>query len=497
MTAIDPFARRRSGILLHPTSLPGRWGPLGDLGPDAYRFVDFLTGAKQTVWQMLPLGPTHTDRSPYQCLSVHAGNPELISAEVLMSEGWIAPDEAEQALASAGPGSGSKGALIGAAHRGFTRRARDAERAAFAAFRERHGHWLDDFALYRVLRRRHRCAPWNDWEAGLRDRRPQALEAVRREEAAAIEQVCFEQFVFFRQWQTLRAYANERGVLLFGDMPIFVAYDSADVWAQRQYFKLNGEGRPEVVAGVPPDYFSATGQRWGNPHYQWERLQASGFEWWVQRISSHLEVFDLIRIDHFRGFEACWEIPAGETTATNGRWVKVPGDALFTTLKERFGVLPLVAEDLGQITPEVLALRNRFNLPGMKILQFAFDSGADNPYLPHNHRHNAVVYTGTHDNDTTLGWYGGLGAERRRYIDEYLGQPVDPTPWQFIRCALQSVARLAIIPLQDVLMLGSEHRMNRPGTDQGNWLWRFSWDQLGEDTAARRLARLTSLYGRE
>ena len=496
MRAVDPFDRRRSGVLLHPTSLPGRWGPVGDLGPDAYRFVDFLAGAKQTIWQMLPLGPTHSDRSPYQCLSVHAGNPELISAEALMSERWIEIEEAERALARAGPGAGSKDEIIAAAHRGFARRGRDADRADFADFRAHHGHWLDDFALYRALRRRYGCAPWSDWDVGLRDRRPEALEEVRREEAAGIEQVCFEQFVFFRQWQALRAYANGRGVLLFGDMPIFVAYDSADVWAQREYFKLNGEGRPEVVAGVPPDYFSATGQRWGNPHYQWERLQAAGFRWWIQRISSHLEVFDLVRIDHFRGFEACWEIPAHETTATNGRWVKVPGEALFTALKERFGGLPLVAEDLGLINLEVLELRNRFHLPGMKILQFAFDSGADNPYLPHNHEQNAVVYTGTHDNDTTLGWYGGLNAERRRYIDEYLGQPVDAAPWQFIRCALQSVARLAVIPMQDILMLGSEHRMNRPGTDQGNWQWRFTWDQLSED-AGRKLARLTALYGRE
>lgn len=489
---VNPFDRRRSGVLLHPTSLPGKW-ERGDLGPEAYRFVEFLAAAGQTVWQALPLGPPHADLSPYQCLSVHAGNPELISPELLVAEGWLTHDDLDR-LAGDGE-NGFRERLIACAYNGFVNHASDHDRAQYEAFKQRHGYWLEDFALYRTLRRRHGGAPWNQWPVPQRDRHAQALERVRREDGDHLGQVCFEQYVFFLQWADLKSYANARDILLFGDLPIFVAYDSADVWAQRQYFKLNGEGRPEVIAGVPPDYFSATGQRWGNPHYHWEQLQADGFRWWIERIASQLELFDIIRIDHFRGFEACWEIPIDESTAINGRWVKVPGDELFKALQGRFGVLPLVAEDLGLITAEVTRLREEYGLPGMKILQFAFDSDAANPYLPHNHESNSVVYTGTHDNDTTMGWYGKLTPDQAAYVDEYLGSPGEAMPWSLIRCALASVAHLAVVPMQDILALGSEHRMNTPGTEQGNWMWRFTWDQVGEELPGR-LARLTELYGR-
>jgi len=491
---VNPFDERRSGVLLHPTSLPGPWGQ-GDLGPEAYRFVEFLAAARQTVWQSLPLGPTHADRSPYQCLSVHAGNPDLISPEGLVSAGWLGDRELRTLADAAGSQGIDRHRLIELAYGGFSQRAGDGDRQALEEFKRTHTHWLEDFALYRAIRRRNGGASWDRWEVPLRDRQPRAVAKVRREMAGFLEQVCFEQFVFFRQWTDLKRYANEHGVLLFGDMPIFVAYDSADVWARRENFKLNHDGRPDVVAGVPPDYFSATGQRWGNPHYDWPQLQADGFRWWVERITSQLDLFDLIRIDHFRGFESYWEIPVDEPTAVNGRWVKAPGEELFEALRGHFGMLPLVAEDLGLITPEVQALRSHFGLPGMKILQFAFDSDARNPYLPHNHEPMSVVYTGTHDNDTTLGWYEGLKAERKHYVRDYLDQPTDDAPWPFIRCALQSVAHLAVIPMQDVLMLGSEHRMNRPGTEQGNWEWRFTWDQLS-DGSAQKLAHLTALYGR-
>lgn len=488
----NPFDRRRSGVLLHPTSLPGKWGR-GDLGPEAYRFIEFLAAAGQTVWQALPLGPTHADLSPYQCLSVHAGNPELISPDLLVADGWLTQEELRQLDGEHGDGFRER--LIGHAYRGFLDRASEQDKSRYEAFIQAHAHWLDDFALYRALRRRHGGAPWNQWAVPLRDRQAEALSQVRLEDGDYVGQVFFEQYVFFIQWSDLKSYANAREILLFGDLPIFVAYDSADVWARRQFFKLSGDGRPEVIAGVPPDYFSATGQRWGNPHYHWERLQGDGFRWWIDRISSQLELFDIIRIDHFRGFEAYWEIPIDEPTAINGRWVKAPGDELFKALRDHFGSLPLVAEDLGVITAEVTRLRENYGLPGMKILQFAFDSDARNPYLPHNHESSSVVYTGTHDNDTTLGWYSKMSPLQAHYVDEYLGGADEAMPWPLIRCALESVARLSIIPMQDILMLGSEHRMNTPGTEQGNWTWRFIWDQLNEDLT-RKLAHLTALYGR-
>ncbi len=485
----SPFAQRRAGILLHPTSLPGA-GDCGELGAEAFRFVDFLASAGISVWQMLPLGPTHADRSPYQCTSVHAGNPQLISLQRLMEWGWLRAGGLDMPC-----GNDWRCNQLCAAYAGFQGVATAAERAEYADFRATHAAWLNDFALYEALRAEHQGRGWFDWHQPLRDREATALDDARHRCAVMIEQVCFNQFVFFRQWHDLRDYANERGVLLFGDVPIFVAYDSAEVWAQREYFRVDAAGRLEVVAGVPPDYFSATGQRWGNPHYHWERIEADGFRWWIERMRTQRELFDLIRIDHFRGFEAHWEIPASAETAIDGCWVKAPGERLFQALLDSLHALPLVAEDLGVITPEVDALRLRFGLPGMKILQFAFGGDASNPYLPHHHECLSVAYTGTHDNDTTLGWYQSLDDATRTHLHEYLYLPSEPMPWPLIRAALASVAVLAIIPLQDALALGSEHRMNTPGVAEGNWRWRFTWEQL-PDRLDERLRQLLQLYGR-
>ncbi len=476
--------RRRAGILLHPTSLPGP-REHGELGAEARRFVDFLADCSTSVWQVLPLGPTHDDGSPYQCLSAHAGNPDLIDFADLIARGWLPPDV----------DTTDRAAGFARAWQGFQDHADAITWEQFKDFRHRHRHWVEDYALFMVLRRRYPDGSWADWPQPLRDRQPAALQRAREEEAAAVEQEVFIQYLFFQQWQALRGHAHARGVKLFGDMPIFVAYDSADVWAHRDLFKLDSEGRPEVVAGVPPDYFSATGQRWGNPHYHWERMAADGFRWWIERMGTQLELFDLVRIDHFRGFEACWEIPAGDETAEHGWWAKAPGEALLSRLFAVFGHLPLVAEDLGIITPEVEALRDRFGLPGMKILQFAFDDGPMNPYLPHNVVPNSVIYTGTHDNDTTLGWYRHNEDRLRPRLTDYLGcEPVD-MPWPMIRLAMASVSRLAVVPMQDVLGLGSEHRMNVPGTSEGNWRWRFDWTMVPEETAGR-LRHLVALFGR-
>ncbi|MFP5345001.1 MAG: 4-alpha-glucanotransferase, partial [Gammaproteobacteria bacterium] len=385
--------------------------------------------------------------------------------------------------------------LLMQAQQNFFRHAAAERRAAYTAFRTEQAHWLEDYALYRALKHSHNERIWTQWPAKLRDRDPEALEEARSDLEPLIEHIYFEQFIFSGQWQAVKGAANARGIRLFGDMPIFVAHDSADVWAHRADYDLDAQGNPHVVAGVPPDYFSSTGQRWGNPHYRWEHIAATGFRCWIERLQRQLELFDLIRIDHFRGFEAYWEIPADHPTAINGRWVPAPGDGLFHVLQQHFGALPLVAEDLGLITPEVHALRHKYGLPGMKVLQFAFDGSARNPYLPHQHETHCVVYTGTHDNDTTLGWFQSLPPEQKRYVDDYLGAPGEPMPWPLIRAALASVAYLAVIPMQDILMLGSEARMNTPGTLSGNWRWRFSWDQVTPEISGR-MRRLTQLYNR-
>jgi len=484
------FKHRRAGVLLHPTSLPGE-SELGELGGDAFRFIEWMQQAGLTVWQVLPLGPTQADLSPYMSPSVHAGNIRLISLDVLRDWGWLERDF--------DPGMDDqfrRHRLLQEARAGFEKRAGKRERAEFERFCERHRYWLEDFAVYQALRQVQLGKPWTHWPPALRDREPQAMARVRRQYASYIQQARFEQFVFFRQWLALKAYANERGIFLFGDMPIFVAHDSAEVWARPDYFDLTESGEPRTVAGVPPDYFSDTGQRWGNPHYRWERMAEDGYQWWKRRLQTGFEMFDLVRIDHFRGFSACWEIDANEETAVIGRWVPGPGDALFEALREAFPRLPLVAEDLGIITPEVEALRDRFGFPGMKILQFAFDGSPDNPYLPAHHPVNSVVYTGTHDNDTSCGWFASLNDDARRHVSALLSEwSREPMPWALIETALASPAQLAMVPMQDFLALGSEARMNVPAQTEGNWRWRFCWQQLHAGLS-ERIDGLVRAHGR-
>ena len=377
---------------------------------------------------------------------------------------------------------------------GFQERAAAEDKKALQTFQAENGYWLDDYCLFAALRAEWDTGWW-EWPQPLRDRQPMALAEARERLADAIAYLIYEQFLFFSQWQSLRDYASNKGVLLFGDMPIFVAQDSAEVWARPGDFDLKPDATPRVVTGVPPDYFSATGQRWGNPQYRWKRMREDGFAFWIDRIRTQLKLFDLVRIDHFRGFESYWEIPAEEESAIHGHWVEADGDALFERLHQVFGRLPLVAEDLGVITPQVDALRKRHKLPGMKVLQFAFSGGPDNPYLPHRHSLDSVVYTGTHDNDTTLGWYRSLDDEARNYVDDYLGRSREPMPWPLIRTALASRSELAIIPMQDLLELDGDHRMNLPGTVRGNWVWRFTWDQVAPDLAGRVQHRV-KMYGR-
>jgi 4-alpha-glucanotransferase len=489
MSTGSPFDRRRAGLLLHPTSLPGGYGN-GDLGPDAYRFVDFMAACGFTVWQTLPLGPPHDDLSPYSAQSVHAGNPRLIALEPLIEAGWLRPDGGSKAGED---GWEYRQRRLVEARQGFQKSS--GERKEYEAFLRQHLYWLDDYALYQAIRVAYRQAAWFDWPRELRDRHLETLAAARREFGETVAQCQFEQFLFYRQWATLKQYANERGILIFGDIPLFVGYDSADVWARRDSFLLDSQGRPNVVAGVPPDYFSADGQLWGNPHYAWEPMRADGFQWWKERIRTQLTQFDLLRIDHFRGLEAYWEIPASAKTAVSGQWRQAPGDDLFRALRVEFGGLPLVAEDLGIITPEVEALRDAHGLPGMKVLHFAFGGGADNPYLPHNHVLNAVVYTGTHDNNTTLGWFQELDKPTRAHLFDYLGGTPEQMPELLVRTALASVARLAVAPMQDVLELGGEDRMNQPGIAEGNWRWRFRWEQVGPQVASH-YRHLLELYGR-
>jgi 4-alpha-glucanotransferase len=377
----------------------------------------------------------------------------------------------------------------------FCERGSDAELQAYRHFVKEQAFWLEDFSLYMALRGEAGDRRWMDWPVSLRDRHPQSLDEARTRLSQVIARVKFEQFVFFEQWRGLKDYAHQHGVEIFGDMPIFVAHDSAEVWAHREYFDIDEYGWTQTVAGVPPDYFSETGQRWGNPHYRWDVMQEDGFRWWVRRMATQLEFFDLVRIDHFRGLEAYWEIPAEAKTAQQGHWVKAPGKALLQALYEAFDDLPIVAEDLGTITAEVESLRSSFGIPGMKILQFAFDGNNDNPYLPHCHEENCIVYTGTHDNDTALNWYESLAEQQQNYVKNYLGYPQEAMPWPLMRCAWSSVARLAIVPMQDILGLGAGQRMNTPGTTQGNWQWRYTWDQV-DSHLAERLLELTQLYAR-
>jgi 4-alpha-glucanotransferase len=494
---------RSSGILLHPTSLPGRYG-IGDLGLEAYQFVDFLARSAQQLWQILPLSPTGLGNSPYMSFSTMAGNPLLISLDVLKENGLLnegdlleVPDfpleqvDFERVTAWKMP-------LLRKACQNFAQKANRIQQKEFEGFCRGKAGWLEDYALFMALSEAQEGAIWTDWSSELRHRQAEVLAQCRHELKGEIYLHKFLQFEFFRQWSELKRYANDQNIQIIGDLPIYVAHNSADVWSHPEIFKLDPKtGEPTEIAGVPPDYFSATGQLWGNPIYDWEQLEATNFDWWVRRIREILSHVDLIRIDHFRGLEAYWSVPAGEETAMNGKWVKAPGYALFNAIQKRLGSLPIIAEDLGTITPEVEALRDRFEFPGMKILQFAFGSDANNPYLPFNVTPNSIIYTGTHDNNTSIGWYcENASDDERLRLRQYLGcASTDTIVWDLIRLALSSVANQAIIPLQDVLSLGSDARMNTPSKGDGNWIWRYRSEALTEE-CSNRLREMVMIYGR-
>jgi 4-alpha-glucanotransferase len=476
--------------MLHITSLPGP-GNNGDLGDEARHFVDFLVDSGFSYWQILPVGPTRSDNSPYSTSSIHAGNPLLINLDYLVHSGWL--DVAQ--IDSKSISREKRLLALHQAWEGFSQQADEQLHNLLTNFVQEHGYWLDDYALFRAIRKDQDCSVWWEWPDELRERNENALADIKIRLSHEIDYVHFEQFVFFQQWSDIKEYANQRGVELFGDMPIFVAHDSAEVWANQSDFLLDERGMPTVVAGVPPDYFSETGQRWGNPLYNWEHLQNSDFSFWVQRLKTQLALYDLIRIDHFRGFESYWEIAAEEETAINGRWVSAPGKALFKRLNQEHKGLPLVAEDLGIITPEVESLRDDFALPGMKVLQFAFSGDAKNPHLPFKYPPNSVVYAGTHDNDTTIGWYESLDQNTRSYVDDFLGNSSLEMPWPMVWKVLASPSDLAVLMMQDLLELDGDHRMNTPGTTEDNWEWRFEWSQVDSDLASK-LRHRNAMYGR-
>ena len=504
--------RRTSGILLHPTSLPGPYG-IGDLGTAAFEFVDWLVAAGQSRWQVLPLGPTGYGDSPYASFSSFAGNPMMISLDRLVDDGDLEwsdvspPADLRDDQVMFGPLIGWKMPLLTMAAERFLAQGSLTRRAAFENFCRQQASWLDDYALFiavkghfdaRAAAEQHHGAMWNNfWNADIANRDPQAMEAwtIKLAHSIAIGKVL--QYYFFSQWLQLKHYANDAGVRIIGDLPIFVAFDSVDVWAAPKQFMLDESNQATVVAGVPPDYFSETGQLWGNPLYNWDAMRADYFNWWVRRFEGTRTLVDIIRVDHFRGFEACWSVPAGEKTAVNGEWVSAPGDELFREIRKRLGDLPIVAEDLGLITPAVVKLRDDQGFPGMKVLQFAFDSkdAGARAFLPHNHEPNCIVYTGTHDNDTTVGWYRQSDENRMGNIEEYFGHTLQDPAWDFIRMALSSVGRTVVIPMQDVLGLGSETRMNRPSIGSGNWSWRMAADYR-DGAEAKRLLEMVELYQR-
>ena len=473
------------------------------MGANAYQFIDFLKESYQQYWQVLPLGPTGFGNSPYMCYSAMAGNPLLISPEILKDEGLLT--EADFANLPAFPEDkvdyelvvDQKIPLLQKACANFKNNATPKQRQGFADFCQSKAYWLDDYALFMTLKDHQQGVSWHEWEPELAQRQPQAIEAAKLQLVGELFYHKFLQYEFFRQWSELKKYANKCGIDIIGDIPIYVAHDSADVWANPDIFCLDEEtGEVSLMAGVPPDYFSATGQLWGNPVYNWEELQKQDFHWWIQRFEAMLDYVDIIRIDHFRGFEAYWAVPQGEETAINGEWIQAPGEELFNTIRDKLGKLPVLAEDLGIITPEVEVLRDKFEFPGMKVLQFAFGSDPGNPFLPFNIPRNCVIYTGTHDNDTTVGWFNQAGDYERNNLLMYLGciSP-DGVHWDLIRLALTSVANQTIMPLQDIFGLGTEARMNFPSKAEGNWNWRYQADILTTEIS-EKLKNLTFLCGR-
>lgn len=504
-----PF-QRASGVLLHPTSLPGVHG-IGDLGQSAYDFIDFLAKSGQKLWQILPLGPTGYEHSPYiMNFSTFAGNPLMISLETLVEDGLLKAEELRPLELVEGDRLDRvnfdrviphKMQFLQTASDRFYRALAVEPDATFDQFCQSQASWLDDFVLFMALLEANDGKEWNQWDPAVARREPEALQSATNDLKDRIQFFRFLQYQFFEQWQALRRYANGKGIQIIGDISIYVCYNSADVWMNPKMFQLDPDTlAPLYIAGVPPDYFSATGQLWGNPVYDWEQLQNTSFAWWIERFRATLEYADIVRIDHFRGFEAYWRVPAGEETAMNGEWVLAPGVEFFETLGKTLGSLPVLAEDLGVITPEVEELRDRFQFPGMRILQFAFGGDATNPYLPHNYIPNSVVYTGTHDNDTTLGWWQSTGNAERHHVATYLGydrpESVAEMPWPLIRMALSSTSDLAIIPLQDLLGLDNSARMNDPSVNAGNWRWRYQSSAQLTPEISQRLLHLTQLYNR-
>ncbi len=494
-------ASRSCGVLLHATSLPGPYG-CGDLGEGAHQFIDWLAAAGQRLWQVLPLGPTGAGNSPYMSPSAFAGHPLLVDLGDLHQRGWLTAGEIEIGTPSTTDRVDYAAVIpwrmqrLALAARRFASSADPASRSQYLQFCAEQAGWLEDYALYTVLAAAQPGRSWSAWPDGLAAREPLALARARSRLAAQLDACRFVQWCFYRQWQALREHAQARGIRMFGDTPIFVAYDSADVWAHPGLFELDDSGQPVAVAGVPPDYFSATGQRWGNPLYRWEAHAATDFDWWRRRVRHALDNFDLLRIDHFRGFAAFWRIPIHEETAICGEWMPGPGEALFHSLTSSLGPLPIVAEDLGTITSDIEHLRQSFAFPGMRVLQFAWGGDIVNPNLPHNHSRDAVVYTGTHDNNTTIGWWRDLDDATRRHVCEYLGTDGQEPHWDLIRAACASVADTAILSLQDVLGFDGGHRMNTPGQAAGCWEWRVDRSSLS-DGPAERLAALCHLHRRD
>ena len=503
---------RRSGILLHPTSLPGPFG-IGDIGPEAFHFVDFLADSGQSLWQVLPLGPTGYGNSPYMCFSVFAGNPLLISLQTLVEEGLLDVGDISHSATfperrvDYGRAFAYKMPLLVRSFRNFKASFRGDYPQDYHDFCQRHCFWLEEYALFMSLKEINEQRAWPEWKESVAKRDPSVMVGLKKTLDDDISFNQYVQYLFFKQWRSLKEYCHQRGISVVGDMPIYAAHDSADVWANREFFHLDDTGMPLLIAGVPPDYFSATGQRWGNPIYRWDALEKTGYKWWIDRFRTNMDLVDMVRVDHFRGFEAYWEIDASEPTAVRGRWTKGPGVALFKAIEAAMGKVAVIAEDLGVITPEVDALRDRLGFPGMRVLQMAFGNDPKAPeYRPHNHVRDSVVYTATHDHNTTVGWYTAQPGSQstqtseeidreRRYAAQYAGTDCSEINWDFIRLALGSVAETAIFPLQDVLGLGTEARMNLPGTTRGNWEWRFTSGTLTPEISGR-LLELTEVYER-
>ena len=492
--------KRSSGIILHPTSLPGPDG-IGDLGPEAYRWIDFLAGAECGLWQVLPLGPTGYGDSPYQCFSAFAGNPFLVSPALLMQDGLLEREDfaIRPSFSPLEVDYGQvipwKLALLDRAARRFEKSADGDLKKEFKAFQQDQTDWLPDFALFMAIKESQGGIAWNQWPEPFRRRDPKTIDQFIQKNHPNIQRHVLRQFFFFRQWQSLREYAHQQGIQIIGDIPIFVAYDSADAWGNKELFYLDDIGQPTVVAGVPPDYFSPTGQLWGNPLYRWDVHRTSGYSWWIKRIKATLKLFDIIRLDHFRGFAGYYEIPFGMPTAEIGTWVGGPGKDIFDKIQQALGDLPIIAEDLGEITSDVIELREHFGLPGMKILQFAFATDATEPFLPHNYPVNCVAYTGTHDNDTTRGWYDSATKAEQDYCRRYLARSGEDIAWDMIRAVWSSVASFTLAPMQDFLSLDTHARMNMPGKLGGNWGWRMQADALSPRLQAR-IKEQNTLYRR-